>query len=54
MDKVEQAQYQTMAIHKPTEAKRDYNCRIFAEYHRMDLGKFDSYLLIVIWLTTTV
>jgi len=39
MDKVEQAQFQTIATRKLTETKRDYNSRIFAEYHRMDLGK---------------
>jgi len=40
MDEVEQMQYRTIAIRKPTESKRDYNARLFAEYHRMDLGKW--------------
>jgi len=39
MDEVEQAQYRTIAIRKPNESKRDYNARLFAEYHRSDLSK---------------
>jgi len=39
MDEVEQAQYQTIAIRKPHESKWDYNARLFAEYHRVDLSK---------------
>ena len=54
MDKVEQAEYQTIAIRKPIESKRDYHCRIFAEHHRRDLSKSARYILIVIRLTTTI
>ena len=39
MDEVEQAQYRTIAIRKQNESKRDYNARLFAEYHRLDLSK---------------
>jgi len=39
MDKVEQAQFQTIMTRKLTEMKQDYNSQIFVEYHRMDLGK---------------
>lgn len=42
MDEAEQAQYQTIHIRKQTESKRDYNARLFAEYHHMDLGVFFS------------
>ena len=40
MDEVEQAQYRTITIRKPNESKRDYNARLFAEYHRSDLSKW--------------
>jgi len=45
MDKVEHAQYQTIAIRKQSESKQDYNYRIFAEYHRMDLGRYSCYFV---------
>lgn len=45
MDEVEQTQFRTIAIRRPGESKRDYNARLFAEYHRMDLGKFYSYFI---------
>jgi hypothetical protein len=54
MDKVEQAEYQTIEIRKPMESKRDYHCRIFAGHHRRDLSKSDTYILLVIRLTITI
>lgn len=54
MDRLEQAEYETIPIRKPLESKRDYLCRVFATRLRHDLSKSDKHLLIVKRLTTTI